>query len=153
MNTLYLQTHIKAPIQACFDLSRSIDLHLESTVHTHEKAIAGKTSGLIGLNETVTWQAKHFGIYWKMTVQITAFEVPNYFRDEMVKGPFKTMRHEHFFEGQSDGSILMKDVFTFASPMGILGGMVDKLYLEGYMRKFLEKRNEVIKAKAEENYS
>lgn len=153
MNTIHLQTHIQAPIQACFDLSRSIDLHIESTAQTNEKAIEGKTSGLIDLGETVTWQAKHLGIYWKMIVQITAFESPRYFRDEMVKGPFKAMRHEHYFESQTDGSTLMKDIFTFASPMGGLGKMVDKLYLRRYLQGFLEKRNEEIKAKAEETYS
>ncbi len=149
MNTIFLQTHIHAPVQTCFDLSRNIDLHIESTTQTNEKAIAGKTSGLIGLDETVTWQAKHLGFYWKMTVQITAFESPRYFRDEMVKGPFKAMRHEHYFENQADGSTQMKDVFTFASPMGVLGKIVDKLFLQKYMRGFLEKRNEMIKAKAE----
>lgn len=149
MNTIFLQTHIHAPVQTCFDLSRSIDLHIESTAHTNEKAIAGKTTGLISLGETVTWQAKHLGIYWKMTVQITAFESPRYFRDEMIKGPFKAMKHEHYFESQADGSTLMKDVFTFASPLGVLGRMVDKLYLQKYMQGFLEKRNEVIKELAE----
>ena len=79
MNTIRLQTHIQASIQTCFDLSRSIDLHLESTAETNEEAIAGKTSGLIGLDETVTWRAQHLGIYWKMTVQITAFEAPHFF--------------------------------------------------------------------------
>lgn len=149
MNTILLQTHIQAPIQKCFDLSRSIDLHLESTAETNEEAIAGKTSGLIGLDETVTWRAKHLGIYWKMTVKITAFEAPRFFRDEMLKGPFKMMRHEHYFERQVDGSTLMKDVFTFASPFGVLGRMMDELYLQKYMQELLEKRNQVIKTKAE----
>ena len=38
---------IKASIEIVFDLSRSIDLHILSTEQTNEKAIAGKTSGLI----------------------------------------------------------------------------------------------------------
>ena len=54
MPTIYLTIEINAPIERCFDLSRSIDLHTLSTSHTNEKAIAGVTSGLIGLNEEVT---------------------------------------------------------------------------------------------------
>jgi hypothetical protein len=62
-----LTTIINAPIEICFDLSRSIDLHQQSTQQTHEKAIAGRTTGLIELNEFVTWQATHFLITQKLT--------------------------------------------------------------------------------------
>ncbi len=63
MPKIHLQTFIKAKKELVFDLSRSIDLHLLSTKKTNEKAIAGKTSGLMELNDTVTWRAKHLGIY------------------------------------------------------------------------------------------
>ncbi|MFT5512607.1 MAG: hypothetical protein ACI8SE_001005 [Bacteroidia bacterium] len=63
MSTITVKTHINAPTERVFDLSRSIDLHQISTQQPSEKAIGGKTSGLIGLNETVTWKAKHFGMY------------------------------------------------------------------------------------------
>ena len=84
-----IETTIKAPIERCFDLARSIDLHQISTSHTNETAIAGTTSGLIGLNETVTWEATHFGVRQQLTSRITEFEYPNLFTDEMVKGVFK----------------------------------------------------------------
>ncbi|MFX8875810.1 hypothetical protein ABTM97_19785, partial [Acinetobacter baumannii] len=76
-------------IEKCFDLARSIDLHQISTAETNEKAIAGKTNGLINLNETVTWEATHFGIRQKLTSKITKFDRPYHFRDEQVKGAFK----------------------------------------------------------------
>lgn len=53
MPTINLTTSINAPIQICFDLSRSIELHKISTAHTREKAIDGVTRGLIGINQTV----------------------------------------------------------------------------------------------------
>jgi len=62
MPTIKLETKIKSGINICFDLSRSIDLHQISTVKTNEKAIDGRTKGLIDLNEFVTWRATHFGI-------------------------------------------------------------------------------------------
>lgn len=55
MPVITLDTYIQASREVVFDLSRDIDLHQISTRHTNEKAIAGKTSGLIGLGETVTW--------------------------------------------------------------------------------------------------
>ena len=148
MPCIKIETTIHAPVQRCFDLSRSIDLHQISTIETKERAIAGKTSGLIGLNETVTWQAKHFGITQKLTSKITVFNSPHYFVDEMVKGAFKSFKHEHHFE-EINGQTQMKDRFDYTSPLGILGKLFDKLILEKYMFKLLEKRNQVIKEYAE----
>lgn len=54
MESFIINTVIKNNCEVVFDLCRSIDLHLISTSKTNEKAIAGKTSGLINLNETVT---------------------------------------------------------------------------------------------------
>jgi hypothetical protein len=53
MALIQLETQVYAPVAVCFDLSRDIDLHVESMTHMLEKAIGGTTSGLIGLHETV----------------------------------------------------------------------------------------------------
>jgi ligand-binding SRPBCC domain-containing protein len=148
MPTIQLKTRIKASVQVCFDLSRSIDLHIESTRQTGETAIAGKTFGLIELNETVTWHAKHFGIWQTLTSKVTEMEAPRFFADEMVKGAFKSFRHEHYFE-DSNGYTLMTDVFVFESPLGILGMIANMLFLKQYMCNLLMKRNNVIKEFAE----
>ena len=115
MPKIELTSEIKSTLEICFDLSRSIDLHKISTAQTNEEAIEGKTSGLINLNETVTWQATHFGIKQKLTSKITAFDRPNYFIDEQIKGIFKSITHEHKFEQLAD-RIIMKDIFEFHSP-------------------------------------
>ncbi len=122
---------------------------MESTRQTGEQAIAGRTSGLIGPNETVTWRAKHFGIWQTLTSKITGFNTPHFFADEMISGAFKSFRHEHHFlwDGQQT---IMRDVFVFESPLGILGRLVNHLFLTRYMRKLLIKRNEVIKLVAED---
>ena len=148
MPKIELTTEIKSTLCICFDLSRSIDLHEVSTKQTNEKAIAGVTSGLINLNESVTWQATHFGVRQKLTSKITAFDRPNYFRDEQVKGAFKSFHHEHTFE-QMGEKIIMKDIFEFQSPFGILGKIFNKLILTNYMEKLLIDRNKVIKEFAE----
>jgi len=148
MAKIELITIINAPAEVVFDLSRSIDLHLESTKQTGEKAIAGKTSGLIGLGETVTWRAKHFGIWQNLTSKITEFNRPDFFADEMVSGAFKSFRHEHYFI-KENGQTLMKDIFSFESPGGILGRLFNWLILKRYMTDLLSERNRVIKAHAE----
>ncbi|MDB5122916.1 MAG: hypothetical protein JWP94_1045 [Mucilaginibacter sp.] len=148
MDRIELTTSINAPIERCFDLARSIDLHLESTKQTSEKAIAGRISGLIELGETVTWRAKHFGIWQNLTSKIAVFDYPNSFTDEMVDGAFKSIRHEHLFY-PANGGTLMKDVFMFESPLGIFGRLANFLFLRRYMANLLKTRNQVIKAAAE----
>jgi len=148
MPKIELKTEIKAEKEIVFDLSRSIDLHKISTEQTKEEAIKGKTSGLIGKGEWVTWRAKHFGFYQSLTSKIVEFERPDYFVDEMVKGAFKSFRHEHYFRKSNCGT-LMIDCFEYKSPLGFLGNLADSLFLEKYMKKLLEKRNQTIKEFAE----
>ncbi len=148
MPVIYIETKIKAPKQLVFDLSRSIDLHKLSTSKTKEEAIAGRTTGLIEMGESVTWRAKHVGFYQTLESKITAFDKPNYFVDEMQKGIFKSFKHEHVFE-ESNGVTLMKDIFNYVAPLGIVGKIADFVFLEKYMRKFLLERNEMIKDFAE----
>jgi ligand-binding SRPBCC domain-containing protein len=148
MPIILLETIIQSDIETCFDLARSIDLHQISTSNTNEKAIDGITTGLIDLNEFVTWQAVHFGIKQKLTSKITAFKKPFHFRDEQIKGAFKFIIHDHYFETK-DNVVLMKDVFSFQSPVGLVGRLVDKMILKNYLKKLLINRNNIIKEFAE----
>lgn len=149
MSTIYLETVIDAPIEHCFDLSRSIDLHVDSLAHTREEAIAGKTSGLIELGEWVTWKAWHFGIPLKMTVGICEMKPPYSFTDEQIKGPFKYLKHIHTFKQEGESTIMI-DEFSFQSPFGIIGKLVDKNILTEHLTKILTTRNNSIQSKAEE---
>jgi ligand-binding SRPBCC domain-containing protein len=148
MPRIELRNEIKADKKLVFDLSRSIDLHKISTQHTNEEAIAGKTSGLIGMNESVTWKAKHFGITQNLTSKITEFNSPEYFNDEMIKGAFQSFKHQHKFSDCKNGT-LMIDVFDYKSPFGILGKLADRLFLKQYMTELLKTRNRMIKEYAE----
>lgn len=148
MPTIVLETLIHSEIEICFDLARSIDLHTLSTAKTNEKAIAGRTEGLIEANEFVTWEAKHFGVRQKLTSKITAFERPFHFCDEMEKGIFKSIKHDHYFTKTETG-VLMKDVFIYRAPFGILGKIAEKIVLTDYLKNFLILRNQVIKNYAE----
>ena len=148
MTTICLTTEIKANIERCFDLSRDIDTHKLSAKNTNEKAIAGRTSGLCELGDTITWEAKHFGIRQKLTVEISQLDRPFYFEDRMVMGAFKRMRHEHHFEVKN-GMTIMKDRFEYDVPYGIAGKLFDRFLLRKHMTNFLSTRNQVLKEIAE----
>jgi ligand-binding SRPBCC domain-containing protein len=148
MPTIDFTTEIAAPRERVFDLSRSIDLHSASLSRSKEQAIAGVTSGLIGLGQEVTWRARHFGVWFKLRVRISEMERPARFADVMVDGPFRRVEHHHYF-AETPAGTEMRDVFSFASPFGIIGRIVDALCLQRYMHALLIERNRAIKAVAE----
>jgi ligand-binding SRPBCC domain-containing protein len=141
-------TEVHAPIQRTFDLARSVELHMDSTAQTGERAVAGVMSGLMALGDEVTWRARHFGVWQHLTSRITMFERPFHFRDSMVRGAFRCFDHDHFFAQQGEITV-MRDVFDYQSPFGILGRAADRLFLTGYMRRFLLTRSTLIKTVAE----
>jgi ligand-binding SRPBCC domain-containing protein len=147
MPVLRIVTEIAAPVEACFDLSRSIDLHLESMMASDERAVGGVTSGLIGPGEEVSWQARHLGRVWRMTSQITDFERPTRFVDQMVRGPFATFRHEHRFEPTAHGT-RMTDVVEVRMGWGPLNPVAD-IVAAAYLKRLMGIRNRTIRAKAE----
>lgn len=148
MTTIHLTTEIKASIETVFNNARDIDLHQQSASQTHEKAIAGRTFGLIGIGETVTWKGKHFGIYLQHQSVITEMDFYTYFVDEQLKGNFKSFKHQHFFE-EKNGVTIMQDILEYETPFGIFGKMFDVLFLKRHLVKFLLYRNEVLKAFSE----
>ncbi|EDM44202.1 hypothetical protein SCB49_04215 [unidentified eubacterium SCB49] len=150
MTTINLHTKIKAPIKEVFDLSRDISFHLKSAKQTEEQAIAGTTSGLINLNETVTWRGKHFGVWLTHTSKITKLEAPYKFVDVMIKGHFTYFVHQHIYKHQN-GVTHMQDILTYKVPYGIAGRIFDTLLLKRHLTSFLKTRNQALKISAEKN--
>lgn len=148
MPVIRLVTQINAPIERSFDVARNIDVHAKAASKSKERAVGGVMSGLIGPGETVTWEAVHFGIKQQLTSQITKYERPNVFVDEMVRGAFHAFTHVHEFRSTTGGT-LMVDEFSYTSPLGPLGWIADKLFLESYMRSFLHERASYLKQVAE----
>lgn len=148
MPIIKLETFIDAPIDRCFDLARSVELHKDSTGNSQEEAIAGTVHGLLGPDDEVTWRARHLGITWTLSVRITVFDRPRHFRDSMTRGVFSRFDHDHSFE-ESGALIVMKDVFDFDAPLGPIGRAASGLFLTRYMRELLQHRNATIKRVAE----
>lgn len=150
MSVIRLRTLIQAPVERCFDVARNIDLHVQSTTGTDEEAIpaGGRTSGLLGPGEWVTWRARHFGLTQLMTMRMAEFDPPFRFVDEMVRGPFHRIRHTHEFR-RADGATLMEDLFEYEPPLGPLGVLVDFLVLRRHMCRLLTHRADFLRIAAE----
>ncbi|MEH7114443.1 SRPBCC family protein [Neobacillus niacini] len=140
--------HIKAPIEICFDLARDVDVHTQTAFKTKERAVGGVTTGLLEEGDSVTWEAVHFGIKQRLTAKVIFMEKPHSFVDVMVKGAFKSFIHIHQFI-EEEGGTSMLDHFQYKSRFGPIGVLIDKLFLERYMRKFIVSRAMGLKKKAE----
>ncbi len=148
MGTIRLVTRLRAPRERCFDLARSVDVHLESAAATGERAVAGVTAGLLALGDEVTWRAKHLGVWQHLTSRMTELDRPHHFRDSMVRGAFTRFDHDHDF-AQAGDTCVMTDVFDYTSPLGVLGRVVDRLLLDRYLEQFLLERNAQLQRLAE----
>lgn len=125
-------------MERLFDVSIDIDEHVSSMSDSGERAIGGVTGGAIGLGESVTWRARHFGVRFTMTSTITAWDRPHRFVDEQTRGPFRSFRHEHAFSHEGDHSTMV-DTITLASPLG--GRLVERVILVPYLRRLIRRRN------------
>ncbi|WP_258075419.1 SRPBCC family protein [Rathayibacter sp. AY1E3] len=136
---LQVVTRSARPAAEMFDRARDIDLHTASQAGARERAVSGTTTGLIGLGEHVTWSARHFGVPLRLTSTITALDAPHSFVDEQTGGPFAMFRHEHRFEPDGSGSVMI-DRLEYSAPLGVLGRIAERLVLDRHLRRLLEER-------------
>ncbi|MFF7681801.1 SRPBCC family protein [Microbacterium sp. NPDC007973] len=134
-----LETHVAARPDAVFDLARDIGAHVASMRDSGERAIAGTTEGPMRLGDTVTFRARHLGVWFTLTARISEMHAPSRFVDEQVRGPFRSFRHEHRFEETTGGETKMTDTIELASP--VFGVIVERLILVPYLRRLIARRN------------
>ncbi|MCL6732143.1 SRPBCC family protein [Streptomyces neyagawaensis] len=134
-------TAVAAPPDRVFEACLDVEAHTRSMADSSERAVGGRTRGGLSLGDTVTFQARHFGLIWRLTARITAYDPPQCFVDEQDAGPFKRWHHSHHFEPDGTGGTVMRDVIDFASPFGLLGRVVDRTVLSWYMPRLIRTRN------------
>jgi ligand-binding SRPBCC domain-containing protein len=143
MTKFKVKTKITAPLQTVFNISCDIDVHQKSASTTNEIAIADVTSGLINLNEIITWRGKHFGLYTHKNI-ISKMETPSHFVYEILEGRFKIFKHTHTCLRKNDITIMI-DKLEYGTPFGLLGKLLDVVTLKKYLTNFIAERNHFIK--------
>ena len=142
MAVIALETFLPVAPERAFDLCIDVDAHTGSMAGSGERTVGGVRTGQLALGDTVTFAARHFGLPWRLTARITAYERPGRFVDEQVTGPFRRWRHEHTFtwDDERTGTVA-RDVVEFTAPLGVLGRLVTWAVLERYLRRILMQRN------------
>ena len=145
MGHLTIVTQIQAPAAVCFDAARSADAHAESARFSNEKLVApGRLTGYLEPGDLVCFEGRHFGVKQRFCARITEMERPNRFTDEMTHGAFRSMRHLHRFEERA-GVTTMTDVLDWIAPLGGLGRLADRLFLERHMAWFVRTKQMALK--------
>ncbi|MEU1015686.1 SRPBCC family protein [Streptomyces sp. NPDC005900] len=134
-------TAVAAPPERVCEACLDVEAHTRSMADAAERAVGGRTRGALSLGDTVTFEARHFGLTWRLTARITSYDPPRCFVDEQESGPFKRWHHSHRFEPDGTGGTVMRDVIEFASPFGLLGRVADRTVLHWYMPRLIRTRN------------
>lgn len=148
MEIIRLGTWIDAPVERCFLLSLSVDLHVATTLSTRDKTSAGATERTIGEGDTLTFKGPHFGVHWRHSTVIEKLRPHSYYRDVMIAGPFQHFEHDHYFAPMDDGT-RMRDEVRFSSSGGLFGRLRTRMFLRKQLKAFLMERNTMIKRLAE----
>lgn len=93
------------------------------------------------MGEEVEWRAKHFFFWFNLRVRITEFVRPVFFQDSMVRGPFRSFRHDHVFKWTGSETVVT-DELQFSLP-GV-AYLLDDLVAE-HLERFLKERNLLMK--------
>ena len=149
MITVRHEVRVRAPPGRCFDLARSVDLHVDSSREIGARAVAGRTSGLSGAGDTTTWSARFCGLRFSMTTRIENFSPPASYGDRLTRGLLRQFAHVYQFEPVPDDGCVMSDELTVEAPFGPLGRIMERFYLARTMRGLVQQRLEHIRRVAE----
>ncbi|HEV2087109.1 MAG TPA: SRPBCC family protein [Cryptosporangiaceae bacterium] len=140
---------VHAPVELVFDVARDIGEHNAALAHTGERAVPpGRTRGLLECGDLVCFRARHFGLRWRLDARIVALDRPRSFVDVQVSGPFRRLRHQHFFAATTGGT-LVTDAIEWTSPLWPLGLAADTLVVRRRLLAILAARSAHLKRRAE----
>lgn len=150
MQELQLTTMIYAPVDRVFDLTRCVSLHKRQFDHHNIIPLNGKTSGLLEMRDYTRWEGKLGGKKRQFVMEMMEIKRPDFYRDEMRKDFFEFFRHEHYFKGIDNGTIMI-DQIKYQLPHGVIGRLINKTCAEKEILDYLDERNNIIKGYAEGN--
>ena len=149
MITVRHEVRVRAPAERCFDLARSVDLHVDSATDIAARAIDGKTHGLSGAGDETKWSARFCGVRFAMTTRVGDFAPPMGFGDRLTRGLLRQFGHVYRFTPLPGGGCTMMDELTIEAPFGPLGRLMERFYLSRRMTSLVRRRLEYIQRVAE----
>ena len=79
------------------------------------------------------------GITIRWVTEITQLKELDYFVDEQRKGPYRVWHHQHLLR-VIEGGIEMTDIVHYQPPLGVLGSIVNSLFLRKKLKEVFDYR-------------
>jgi ligand-binding SRPBCC domain-containing protein len=80
------------------------------------------------------------GIPLTWLTEIVQVDAPRRFVDEQRAGPYRIWHHEHEFRGTADGGTEVRDLVTYAPPLGPLGAILNRLVIAPQLARIFDYR-------------
>ena len=93
--------------------------------------------------QIIDYTIKLFGLKIRWRTIITEFNKNNSFVDQQLKGPYSMWHHKHIFK-ERNGKVEMVDEISYALPFGILGEIVNVIWVKKDLDKIFKYRENAI---------
>jgi ligand-binding SRPBCC domain-containing protein len=97
----------------------------------------------------VVLRIKFGSIPLQWVAEHTEYEPGRLFADRQVSGPFARWYHRHWFLDDGAGGTLLRDEVEFDPPLGPLGRLFGRRFLNEKLRKLFDYRHDVTKRMVE----
>ena len=94
----------------------------------------------------IDYTVRLMGIRLRWTTLITAYDPPDRFVDEQLKGPYSFWHHTHTFS-EVDGGTIITDEVKYAMPFGPAGNLVHALFVRRNLQKIFRYRAKHVEEK------
>ena len=84
-----------------------------------------------------------FKIPMSWVTEITHVNENHYFVDEQRVGPYAIWHHEHQLE-EIEGGVLMKDILSYRLPFGLLGQIINSLFIKKKVKAIFAYREKAL---------
>ncbi len=142
----FIQTQtIPASLDLVWDFISSPDNLIEITPgYLDFKVISNGGSDKMYPGMIITYIIKPIlGIPTRWMTEITHVRSKEYFVDEQRLGPYKLWHHQHKLE-VVDGEVLMTDIVTYIPPLGFVGALANRFFIQQQLKNIFEYRRKAI---------
>lgn len=98
----------------------------------------------MGVGTLIDYRLSLFGVPFKWKTRIDEYVPNERFVDRQLQGPYKKWVHLHTFEDAPNGSTLMTDRVEYEVPLGPLGAIARRLFVDRTVRRIFAHRTKVI---------
>ena len=145
MGKLFRKTIIKTDMETCWDFFSSPDNLSKITPPEMDFVIKKFDHKKMYEGQQIGYTVKPLiGIPVKWLTEIKSVTKNREFVDFQEKGPYKLWHHRHLFKEIPEG-IEMTDIVHYKAPFGILGKLMEKLFIQKKVESIFNYREKVIK--------